>query len=217
MRLILIRHGQTPANVDGILATVAPGPGLTALGHDQAKAVPDALAGESIDSLSVSTLVRTHLTAAPLAGHHGLTPVVDGDFREIEAGDLEDRADEEAYAGYIGPVYEWVRGNRDARILGGPDGHEFFARYDAAVSRVVATGVDTAVVVSHGAAIRVWATARARNLPSEWVADHNLGNTGIVILEGDPVGGWTVISWEGEPVTGPGLDEAAMADPTGRA
>ncbi|MFI5427738.1 histidine phosphatase family protein [Aeromicrobium sp. UC242_57] len=36
MRLILIRHGQTPANVDGVLESTVPGPGLTELGLEQA-------------------------------------------------------------------------------------------------------------------------------------------------------------------------------------
>ena len=46
MRLLLIRHGQTPSNVLGALDTLVPGPGLTPLGLEQAAAIPDALAGE---------------------------------------------------------------------------------------------------------------------------------------------------------------------------
>lgn len=68
MRLLLIRHGQTPANVRGELATARPGPGLTALGRRQALAIPDAVAGEQIAAIYVSPLVRTGETAAPLAG-----------------------------------------------------------------------------------------------------------------------------------------------------
>ena len=44
MRILFIRHGQTPANVAGILATDHPGPGLTELGEQQAAALPNALA-----------------------------------------------------------------------------------------------------------------------------------------------------------------------------
>ena len=67
MRLFLIRHGQTPANVLGELDTAHPGPGLTELGTRQAAVIPDALRLESIDAVFASTLVRTHLTAQPLA------------------------------------------------------------------------------------------------------------------------------------------------------
>ena len=66
MRLILVRHGQTPANVLGQLDTAHPGPGLTERGFEQAERVPEALRGENIDAIYVSTLIRTQLTAAPL-------------------------------------------------------------------------------------------------------------------------------------------------------
>ncbi|KTR37372.1 histidine phosphatase, partial [Curtobacterium oceanosedimentum] len=42
MRLLLIRHGQTPANVSGVLDAEVPGPGLTELGQQQADALPAA-------------------------------------------------------------------------------------------------------------------------------------------------------------------------------
>jgi release factor glutamine methyltransferase len=38
VRLLLIRHGQTPSNVLGLLDTAPPGPGLTDLGVEQAAA-----------------------------------------------------------------------------------------------------------------------------------------------------------------------------------
>ena len=51
MRLLLIRHAQTPANVRGELATARPGPGLTDLGLQQAAGVVQALSGERIDAV----------------------------------------------------------------------------------------------------------------------------------------------------------------------
>jgi probable phosphoglycerate mutase len=91
MRLLLIRHGQTPANVLGQLDTARPGPGLTELGARQAAEIPDALANERVDALVASTLLRTQLTAAPLAGARGLEVEVRPGLHEIEAGDLESR------------------------------------------------------------------------------------------------------------------------------
>lgn len=44
MRLLLVRHGETPSNVDRLLDTAVPGPGLTRLGERQAAALPEALA-----------------------------------------------------------------------------------------------------------------------------------------------------------------------------
>lgn len=67
MRLLLIRYGQTPSNVAGLLDTRIPGPGLTDLGRRQAEALPALLAEEGIGALLVSTMRRTHESAAPLA------------------------------------------------------------------------------------------------------------------------------------------------------
>ncbi len=68
MRLLLIRHGQTPGNVLGQLDTAHPGPGLTELGEQQAAALARSLANERIGLLYASTLIRTQITAAA-AGH----------------------------------------------------------------------------------------------------------------------------------------------------
>ena len=46
LRLVLARHGQTPANVAKTLDTVLPGPGLTDLGRLQAEALGKELAAD---------------------------------------------------------------------------------------------------------------------------------------------------------------------------
>lgn len=76
MKLRLIRHGQTPNNVARVLDTAEPGALLTQLGHDQAEALPQKLVTVSIDSLYVSTLTRTQLTAQPLARARELDPQI---------------------------------------------------------------------------------------------------------------------------------------------
>ncbi|MCU1418015.1 MAG: histidine phosphatase family protein [Schumannella sp.] len=218
MRLLLIRHGQTPANVRGELATARPGPALTPLGIRQAEAVVDALAGEQIAAVYASALVRTGLTAAPLAREHGLEVRILEGLEEIEAGDLEDRNDMPSVMIYVKAAFGWAEGKLDARIPGAIDGHEFFARFDAAIAGIAADHPDhTVAVFSHGAAIRVWAVARGSNLSHDSGLIRHLDNTGVVVLSGSPAGGWVVETWEGEPVGGSQLADAAAADPTGDA
>ncbi len=215
MRLLLIRHGQTPSNVAGLLDTAAPGPGLTDLGHRQAAQIPDALAGEQIDALFVSRLVRTHLTAAPLAAARGLTARELPGIHEIEAAELEMRRDREAIRIYLETVFAWGRGDLDARMPGGENGAEFFHRFDASIRDVADSAAGTAVVVSHGAALRVWVAGRARNVPSSYAGSHEIQNTGIVEVEGSPDSGWSLVSWQGTPVGGADLADEAAHDPTG--
>lgn len=218
MRLLLIRHGQTPANVRGELATARPGPGLTPLGEQQAAAIPDAVAGERIAAIYVSALTRTGATAAPLAQAIGLEPVVREGLEEIEAGDLEDRNDMPSVMKYVQPAFGWARGELDARIPGSIDGHEFFARFDAAIEAIAAQHPDdTVVVVSHGAAIRVWTASRAMNLHADSHHIRHLDNTGVVVLNGSPASGWVAETWAGQPIGGDELADPAAADPTGDA
>lgn len=217
MRILFVRHGQTPANVGGILDTAAPGPGLTELGGRQAQAVVDALGHETIAAIYVSTLRRTHETAAPLAAALGLTPIELAGTHEIEAGDVEGRNDHDAVRTYMTTVFAWGAGDRSPVMPGGSDGHAFFARFDDAIAGIAAQHPDdaTVVVVSHGAAIRVWTGARVANLGDGFTADNHLANTGIVVVEGSPDAGWTALSWGGMPVGGAALDDATADDPTG--
>ncbi len=215
MRLLLVRHGQTPSNVAGLLDTALPGPGLTALGARQAAAIPDALADRVVDGVAVSTLTRTHLTAAPLAERHRFDLLELDGFREVDAGDLEMSAAHDDHATYLETVFAWGRGEPGRRMPGGPDGAEFLGRYDDAVASVARTGWRTAVVVSHGAAIRAWACARVDGVDLDLLAWTPLANTGLVEVEGDPSSGWRLVGLSDGPLGGTALADLAADDPTG--
>lgn len=91
-QVLLIRHGQSqafdPANpfplVDG-----HGDPPLSELGQLQADLVGQRLADEPVSAIYVSSLTRTHQTAAPLAERLGLTPNVVPDLREVFLGEGE--------------------------------------------------------------------------------------------------------------------------------
>ncbi|MFE7075310.1 histidine phosphatase family protein [Streptomyces sp. NPDC057620] len=214
MRLLLIRHGQTPSNLKHLLDTAEPGPGLTPLGLRQADALPDALAGEEIGALYASTLLRTQLTAAPLAARTGLEVRVRDGLRELSAGDLEMRGDAQAVETYMTTVFAWSAGDVELRMPGGENGVEALGRLDAVIAEAAGSGVPTVAMVSHGAAIRMWTAARADNVDVEFAAAHALENTGIVILDGTPADGWWVRTWEGRSL-GPGSGLPEASGPTG--
>ena len=227
MRLLLIRHGQTPSNVRHLLDTAEPGPALTPLGYRQAAALPEALAGEEIGALYASTLLRTQLTAAPLAARTGLRVRVRDGIRELSAGDLEMRGDARAVETYMTTVLAWSAGDVERRMPGGENGVEALRRLDAVIAEAAAEAAEaaetaetvggggwTVAMVSHGAAIRMWAAARAENIDVDFAAVHALDNTGVVILEGTPAGGWRVRTWEGRSL-GPEDDAPETSGPTG--
>jgi broad specificity phosphatase PhoE len=215
MRLLLLRHGQTPSNVEGILDAAYPGPGLTALGRAQAEAVPDALAGEDIAAIHVSRLLRTHETAAPLAAARGLSPRLTEGIEEIRAGDLQGRQDAEAVEAYQGMHHRWSAGERDAGVPGGESAEEFWARWNAALAHIASQHAEDAsvVVVSHGAAIRVFASVVA-DLGAASLSERPLFNTGLVTLTGSPESGWRLEDWVSSPVGGEHLLQGAAHDVT---
>lgn len=214
MRLLLIRHGQTPSNVDGALDTARPGAGLTALGHAQAAAIPRELEAERIEAVYASVLTRTQLTGQPLAAARRLNIRVRECLEEISAGDFEMRSDGDAVQEYIEGGWRWANGDLDHTISGGESGHDFFARFDAVVHEVAAAH-ETAVIVSHGAAIRVWASTRAVNVASETAVQRRLQNTGMCVIEGDPDSGWLLQRWHEEPLGGIALEDRVAQDVTG--
>ena len=186
MRLILIRHGRTASNTSFVLDTAFPGADLDELGREQAESLVERLAAEPIEAIYVSNLVRTQQTAAPLAAARDLVPVILPGLREISAGDDELSSDATRY---IGTLIAWGRGELDARIPGGEDAREFFTRFDSAIGEVAASGRDVVMVVSHGAALRVWSSERVHGF-TEALGRAHLDNTGVIVVDGSPDEGW---------------------------
>lgn len=193
MRLILVRHGRTPSNTAFLLDTAAPGADLDEVGCGQADSLVERLSEEAVAAVFASNLVRTQQTAGPLARERELPITVLPGLREIGAGDDEMSSDSSRY---IATLTAWGSGEPGARIPGGEDAHEFLGRFDEAIATVVASASGSALVVSHGAALRVWSYARVEGFPEAITSSH-LDNTGVIVVEGSPAEGWALIRLEG--------------------
>lgn len=193
MRLIMIRHGRTASNVDGLLDTAPPGADLDEAGWEQAHALAERLADEALEGLYASDLVRTQQTARPLAERHGLEVAVLEGLREIQAGDQELS---DVWDDYIAVLRGWAMGDTDARRPGGDTFHEFFERFDTAVEHIARAGHEVAALVTHAAALRTWTGQRVAGMTPRDASTRALGNTAVVILEGSPDDGWTLVEWD---------------------
>ncbi len=83
--MILLRHGQSEFNLHFTATRRDPGihdPKLTELGHAQAEAAAEALAGERITRIIVSPYTRALQTAAPVARRLGVPVFVNPVVRE---------------------------------------------------------------------------------------------------------------------------------------
>jgi probable phosphoglycerate mutase len=225
MRLLLLRHGQTHGNTAGALDTAPPGLDLTDLGRRQAEAAARAIVEDGLDAIFVSPLVRTHQTAEPFVELVGVEPCVLEGIREISAGDFEMKDDHDSILGYIGTVADWIEERYDTRMPGGETGHEFLERYDAAVAeiaeRLAASDGDRAVLISHGAAMRTWISARVPGVEAHAKATDPLHNTACIEIAGHPESGWEIVAWHSDPVggcqaDGQSLDDVGAPDPTGQ-
>jgi broad specificity phosphatase PhoE len=196
-RLIIVRHAQSEANAVGSLHCTVPGPPLTDLGHEQAKALADGLSAENIRSVWASSMTRAQQTAEPLAAVFSLPVQKRDGFKEAFLGELHDRRDAEAHEAFDDIFASWLIGGKpDVRCVGGETGTEVMNRWLGALDEVV-LGLDrgTAVVVSHGAAARL-AIAHLVGIEPAWALAHHLPNTGQVVLD-EIGGGWECRSWAG--------------------
>jgi len=190
MRLILVRHAETESNLAGVLDTRIPGSALSALGERQAEDLVDTLVDESVDAIFASTQVRTQHSAAPLAKDRGLAVTILDSLREITAGSLEMLGDVDSIQMYLSTLELWVDGRLSWNVPGGETGAEFLERFDDAVNTAYESAGETAVVFSHGGAIRTWASIRAVNINRAVDLVWDLANVEFVALEGSPTTGW---------------------------
>ncbi|WP_328618795.1 histidine phosphatase family protein [Actinokineospora pegani] len=204
LRLMLVRHGETPSNVAHLLDSRPPGPSLTEQGRRQAEALGERLADHDVIAVYASTAIRAQETAQPVADVHGLAvEVMDGLF-ELQCGDLEMRGDEESLRAF-GEVYlRWVHGDLDAAIPGGETGTHIRSRYLAALDRVLEhhrpDAEGTIVVVSHGGVIRLAAEWLADNVTPQMAGVQLLANTGHVLLRATGPTSWHCEEWTGVEV-----------------
>lgn len=203
MRVTFVRHAQSAGNASGLIDTSTPGPTLTQNGEDQARAVVGALGVNNYDGVYASTMQRTQLTATPLSQYLHLPIRVLPGVQEIEAGVFEGTPESEAANGYGRFPLAWaLQGNRDLRIPGSINGHEFDARMDGSLQQIYDNGDRNAVVFSHGGAIMFWTMMNVSNLSFEQKLDllrySPLGNTNYVVIEGSPEEGWRLVNWNGQ-------------------
>lgn len=155
--LLLVRHGESEAAVEGIDFAFVDGQGdpeLSGLGQEQAERVCARLAGESVDSIYVSTMRRTAATAAPLAKALGIVPVVEPDIREVHLGLWEGGAFRK-HVSEGHPIAVRMAEEQRYDVIPGAEAAEVFsARVRAAVERIAAAEPGRRVAVfTHGGVI----------------------------------------------------------------
>ncbi len=186
--LLLIRHGETQAAVRGQNFPMVEGQGDPALhpdGEVQAVAVGERLRGEDISAIYVTTMRRTHQTAAPLAGHLNLEPSVERDLREIFLGDW-DGGEYRFRAAENDPAIQRAKERQEwGEIPGAETTAAFQARVRAGLLRIASAHPDELVaVVVHGGVIAA-ALALATNTPAFTFIGAENGSISRLVVRGE--------------------------------
>jgi len=181
LTLILIRHAETVANVEG--RWVGWGDtGLTERGRAQVEATARRLAQEVQDGVAIYTspLPRARKTAEGIGQALGLAPIPVEDLREINFGDLDGVTLEEMKTRYPDLYARWRdRADTEYTWPGGEKRAEFFHRVAAACDRILSRhDRGTVIVVAHGGTVRACLTHLMPDRLGEWWS-YPLSNCGI--------------------------------------
>jgi histidine phosphatase superfamily protein (branch 1) len=231
-----VRHGQDAANAAGVIETTPPGDGLTTPdGVIQATNVGESLWQHGpYAGLYASEFFRTQETADIISGVlQNQMPVQDLPVQdlpgldEINAG-IYDGSPVNSLPGllYLLTPVAWVLGAEFVPIPGSatPNGIAFDESFSNAVekiydSTVFATGSPPSdVAVSSEGAITTWALMNVNNpdfslvLKELLTTGQFLPNGAQVVVEGDPQDGWTLVSFDGQPVPPASLPTELFVD-----
>ena len=154
--LYLIRHGESVANVEPIIAGMSGDSGLTDRGREQARLLEGRLrAGEvRADHLYTSTLPRARETAEYVSRALQLPAQPDDELHELRPGEADGLTVDEWCDRYGGPGQSGVRDPFQPFSPGGESWAAFLARAGAALTALVDRHPDeTVVAVCHGGVI----------------------------------------------------------------
>jgi len=174
VRLVLWRHGQTAWNAERRFQGQSDIP-LDPTGQSQAERAARLLAGLHPDLIISSDLIRATSTATPLARLTGLEVVLDKDLRERHGGRWEGLTDAQIRERYPAEHGTWTPPDGEPTAVVADRVAAALQRIAAAVSadavsgaavRADASAGGLAVVVSHGAALRL-GMSRLLGMPEE--------------------------------------------------
>lgn len=216
--LDLVRHGSDgPPSYISTAGSFLPGYPLNEAGREQAEAVGHLLAQQGpYAGIYAGDNIRMPETAAPLADLLDLKVQLLPGLDEI-AGGIYNSLPASSPAGilYELTLAAWVAGLDFVSMPGGLSGVAFDEDFTGAVQTIYdntlsAGGPAKDAAFSGEAAISTWSMMNAKNpdlsiflplfLENLLTNKAFLPATGVVVLQGDPEAGWTLVSWNGQAI-----------------
>jgi hypothetical protein len=198
--------------------------------------------GAPYAGLYASELIRTQQTAAPLAEALHMQPQILPGLNEIGAGIYQGAdltlLESLLHGASVGSVsLPEIVGAFEGLLYGAapflwslgllavpipfstdPNGAAFDESFATAVQTIYdntvagATGSPTDVAFSSQEAISTWTMMNVNNPDPLLTLTDMLPNTGIVVVDGSPQEGWTLVSWDGRPIPPASLPTQLFVD-----
>ncbi|HZK36987.1 MAG TPA: histidine phosphatase family protein [Aeromicrobium sp.] len=209
-QLILWRHGRTEWNASGRVQGQSDVP-LDDIGQQQAAVAAARLATLDPFTIVSSDLQRALRTAEILGLETGVSVKTDKRLREMHFGVREGLTAAEAWKTFPDEMRAWQTGD-DIRMPGGETYREAGVRFAAALGDIAATlpADRAAVVVGHGAVLRVGACTFLGIPQAHWRSFGGFNNCAWSVLEQVPVGdreAWRISEWNAGTLPEPVLSD----------
>lgn len=153
MEIVLIRHGESEANRQGIVQGHFDSP-LSPAGMEQAQALAAALAHERFEALYSSDLLRARQTGEVIAQSLGLDLCLDPMIREIDIGLFSGRSWADIAREHPEDYRRFKETGRWSVVPGAESDEAQHERVSAFVAKVRAAHAGRVAVVAHGAILR---------------------------------------------------------------
>ncbi len=159
MILRLVRHGESEGNFAGSLQGSRLDTHLSETGRRQAECLAARLAGEGIDAVWASPMIRARETAGAVAAVLGLDVLLDPDLVEFDWGAWSGRPyDGEIEKEVSGVRARWRAGETELSPSGGESPARAALRADRSLARLLSSGARAPLVVAHGRFNRILMT-----------------------------------------------------------
>ena len=185
--LVLVRHGESEAYVEGTSFPLVGGQGdppLSALGVQQARQVGARLSAAGVAAIYVTTLQRTAQTAAPLADQLRLERRVEAGLREVHLGGWEGGLYRKMVADGHPTTLQMLTEERWDVIPGAEPAAAFADRVRAAIERLAAGHRGQRIAAfTHGGVIGQALALAANSRPFAFIGSDNGSISRLVITE----------------------------------
>ena len=205
MKVLFVRHCESEANILRELSNRGLRHPLTLAGREQASILGDKLRDKSITRVYSSPLLRAIETSVIIANLLGSEYEVSEALREYDLGDLEGRADEEAWQQWQRLFDSWSKHQRwEERIKGGESFYEVKNRFVPFINGLVQKYQSTdanLLCVGHFGLYAMMLPLVLNNIDSKFIHEQKgFSFTDTVVSELTPKG-LTCTDWNGTKIS----------------